>query len=90
VQADAAFKLESLMQGKLSAEGYFIEFDLLTSWADLTAAHFDAYKIRLSNRRLNRALVDNIHNITTLPTTWDAYKADPARQQLENRLAVSQ
>jgi hypothetical protein len=88
VQADAAFKLESLLQGKLTAEGYFIEFDLLASQADLTTTHFDTYKIRLANRRLNQALVDNIHNITTLPTAWDAYKARAI--QLDNNWRIGQ
>jgi len=71
---DAAFKLETLVQGKLSAEEYFIEFDLLAARAELTAAHFDPYKIRLANRQLTRALVNNIHNTDTLPTTWATHK----------------
>jgi hypothetical protein len=75
VQADAAYKLENLVQGKMAAEGYFTEFDLLAGIADLSQTHFDAHKIRMANRQLNRALVDRIHNITTLPTTWVDYKA---------------
>ena len=71
---DAAYKLEDLKQGTLSAEEYFIEFDLLATQANLTATHFDTYKIRLADRKLNRALQQNVYNTSTRPTTWATYK----------------
>jgi hypothetical protein len=74
VQANAALKLDKLRQEKLSAEEFFIEFDLLAATAGYDNTTFDSVKIRLANQRLNNALVANIHNVDVLPTTWEAYK----------------
>jgi uncharacterized protein YmfQ (DUF2313 family) len=73
-QNDAALKLDRMTQGQKSAEEFFIEFNMQADLAGYADAAFDTHKIRLCNQRLNKALVDNIHNTATLPTTWTDYQ----------------
>jgi hypothetical protein len=73
-QNNAAIKLDKLHQGQMSAEEYFIEFDMLAGTAGYNDIMFDQIKIRTANQSLNKALVANIHNIDHLPTTWEGYK----------------
>ena len=88
LQANAALALDRLTQGKMTAEAYFTEFDILAQQAGYDAADFDTMKIRTANRSLNKSLVANIHNTTTLPTTWDTYKTRAT--QLDNNWRISQ
>jgi hypothetical protein len=88
LQANATLSLDRLVQGKLTAEAFFTEFDILTLQAGYDATTFDAMKIRMANRNLNRSLVANIHNTTMLPTTWEAYKTRAI--QLDNNWRISQ
>jgi hypothetical protein len=74
VQNDAAIKLADLQQGSMVAEVFFIEFDMQAGLAGYDDSTFDTMKIRLANQQLNKALVDNIHNTASLPTTWQPYK----------------
>jgi hypothetical protein len=73
-QNDAAIKLDKLVQGQSSAEEYFIQFDLLAGIAGYSDTTFDTLKIRMASQHLNRALVDNIHNTTDVPTNWSDWK----------------
>ena len=70
---DAAVQLENLVQGQLSAEEYFIEFEMLADRAGYADTAFDTLKIRLACRKLAKALVDNIHNTDNIPTTWQDF-----------------
>ena len=88
LQANAALTLDRLTQGKMTAEAYFTEFDILTQQAGYDVADFDTMKIRMANRSLNKGLITNIHNTTTLPTTWAAYKMRAT--QLDNNWRISQ
>jgi uncharacterized protein YmfQ (DUF2313 family) len=74
VQTKAMIKLDKLKQEKMSAEEFFIEFDVLAATAGYATAHFNSLKICFANQHLNSALITNIHNINILPTTREAYK----------------
>jgi hypothetical protein len=74
LQANAAISLDRLVQGNLTAEAYFVEFDIFATQAGYEAVEFDTMKIRTANKNLKQALVANIHNTETLPTTWNKYK----------------
>ena len=74
-QNNTALNLDQLQQGRLSAEEFFIEFNMLARIAGYDDVQFDLLKIRLANQRLNKSLVANIHNTTTLPKTWEDYRA---------------
>jgi hypothetical protein len=73
-RVDTSLKLSKLAQGTLSAEEYFIEFDMLAKTAGYATAHFDEYKIGLANQQLSATLVKNIHITENLPTTWIDYQ----------------
>ena len=88
LQANAALSLDRLIQAKLTAEAFFTEFDILAQQAGYEATTFDSMKIRTANRNLNKSLVANIHNTTTLPATWDDYKKRAV--QLDNNWRISQ
>ena len=88
LQANAALALDRLTQGKMTTEAYFTEFDIFAQQAGYDAVDFDTMKIRTVNRSLNKSLVANIHNTTTLPTTWDTYKTRAT--QLDNNWHISQ
>ena len=53
---DVAISLEQLMQGKMSAEEYFIEFDFLAERAGYADKARDAFKKHLACRCLSRPL----------------------------------
>jgi hypothetical protein len=74
VQNDAAIKLADLRQGSSAAEVFFIEFDMQAGLAGYDDSTFDIMKICMANQQLNKALVDNIHNTSSLPTMWQPYK----------------
>ena len=88
LQANAALSLDRLVQGKLTAEAFFTEFNILAQQAGYKATTFDSMKLRTANRNLNKSLVTNIHNMTMLPTTWDDYKK--RAMQLDNNWQISQ
>jgi hypothetical protein len=73
-RVDASIKLAKLEQGKKSTEEFFVEFNRLANLAGYGETHFDELKIRMADIQLNKALVMNIYNTDTLPTTWARYQ----------------
>ena len=71
----------------MTTEAYFTKFDIFAQQAGYDAVDFDTMKIRTVNRSLNKSLVANIHDTTTLPTTWDMYKTRAT--QLDNNWRIS-
>ena len=66
--------LNTLYQAKMTAEEYFLQFNMTTDLAGWTAADFDATKIQVANTHLNRSLVDKIYYAADVPTTWEKYQ----------------
>src|SRR5215469_5859888 len=66
--------LNTLHQAKMTAEEYFLQFNMTADLAGWTAANFDATKIQVANTHLNRSLVNKIYYAADVPDTWEKYQ----------------
>ena len=86
-KADAARDLNAWKQDQLSADEYFIEFDMLATRAGYSASAFDPFKIRLAMENLNRGLVRNLH-LQDVPSDWESFKTAAARMDRNYRAGL--
>ncbi len=70
---NAQDSLDSLRQGKRTAEDYFLEFDQLARIAGYATGHDDEL-IRVLEKNVNPSLIDKVYNAETLPTTYDQWR----------------
>ena len=74
-KANAENQLMLLRQGSKTAEEFFQEFDLLAFAAGYTDTHHDNVLIRLLHKAIHDKVIDLVYSQTTLPTNYQAWKA---------------
>ena len=80
--------LDTLHQGKTTAEEYFLKFDHLVRTAGYASGHDDEL-ICLVEKNVNQSLIDKVYNSDKLPSTYQEWRTKIiALDQLARRRAM--